>query len=99
MPGLVSVRLSAQLPLHTHGRVSAVQLLFENRFNPSQFGSGVVEPIEPQPKKSLLMSPDSWQFRSHEIAVQAAPVSVFERSAHSPQPVPETAAAKKLEGG
>jgi hypothetical protein len=70
------------------------QLLPEARLSPSQLRPLMESPVVPQPKKSLFRSPDSRQFVWHELGVQAGPVTVPERSAHTLQPVPETAAAK-----
>ena len=90
----MTVRLSEMLPPQTHGAVSALQLSPEKRLSPSQEPVTAVLPSGPQPKKSLLRSPLSRQPAWHEVDPHMVPVSVPERSAHLPQPVPDTAAAK-----
>ena len=92
------MRLSWTLPPQIHGAPRPLQSLLEKRVSPSQ-APVTTAPSVPQPKKSLLRSPLSRQLVAQEIELQLDPVTVPERSAQTPQPVPETAAAKNDKAG
>ena len=88
-----TVRLSPPMLGQLHDGPSAVHWSSEKRLRPSHEPATPVEPMVPQPKKSLLRLPSSRQVEVHEMVEHPA-VPVFERSAQRPQPVPLTAAAK-----